>query len=223
MDNNIHSTDDANSLRRRVFDEIEKNILNGVYPEGEKLIEGKLSETLGVSRTPVREALRQLELEGLVKLIPNKGAVVVGISRKDIEDIYDMRIVLEGMAGRLAAENITDGQIARLEQILDLQEFFVAKEDYVEAWKLDTQFHQLLFRASGNRMLSHTLSDFHHYIQRARQLSFEAKGRSEHVVEEHRNICDALKKHDAKAAERLVSEHVRKAKQNIVHLEAEMK
>ena len=218
MDNNIHAAD-ANSLRRKVFDEIEKNILNGVYPEGEQLIEGKLSVELNVSRTPVREALRQLELEGLVKLIPNKGAVVVGISKKDIEDIYEIRIVLEGMAGRLAARNITDEQIKKLEQIIELQEFYVSKDEYVEAWKLDSQFHQLVFRASGNRMLSHTLSDFHHYIQRARQLSFEAKGRSAHVVEEHRRILDAIRNRDEKAAEKLTSEHIKKAKENIALIE----
>ena len=98
-------------LRIQVINTLEDAILNGSYKEGDSLNELRLSKSLGVSRTPVREALMQLELEGLVKNIPNKGAVVVGISEQDVEDIYEIRIRIEGLAARLCAEKITDEEL----------------------------------------------------------------------------------------------------------------
>ena len=104
-------------LRIQVFNTLEDAILNGSYKEGDSLNELRLSKSLGVSRTPVREALMQLELEGLVKNIPNKGAVVVGISEQDVEDIYEIRIRIEGLAARLCAEKITDEELEELEEL----------------------------------------------------------------------------------------------------------
>ena len=97
-------TGDKYSLRGKVYDRIREDILNGVYKEHEELKEATLGEKMGVSRTPVREALRQLELEGLVEIIPNKGARVTGITKKDIEDIYQIRYLLEGLSARWATE-----------------------------------------------------------------------------------------------------------------------
>ena len=106
-------TDDR-SLRIRVFNAIENAILDGEYKDGDSLNELRLSKELGVSRTPVREALMQLELEGLVRNIPNKGAVVVGVTEQDTHDIYEIRIRIEGLAARLCAENITDDELHAL-------------------------------------------------------------------------------------------------------------
>ena len=116
-------------LRIQVFNTLEDAILNGSYKEGDSLNELRLSKSLGVSRTPVREALMQLELEGLVKNIPNKGAVVVGISEQDVEDIYEIRIRTEGLAARLCAEKITDEELEELEQCMALQEYYLKKTD----------------------------------------------------------------------------------------------
>ena len=93
------------SLRGQVFDKIRSDILNGKYKRGEELVESSIGKELGISRTPVREAIRQLELEGLVQLVPNKGAFVTGISEKDVRDIYLIRARLEGLAARMAAKN----------------------------------------------------------------------------------------------------------------------
>ena len=207
---------DSNSLRAQVFSEIEKSILDNVIKPGESLIESKLSSELGVSRTPVREALRQLELEGLVKTVPNKGAIVVGISQKDIEDIYNIRKVIESLAARWAAEKISDEDIERLSDVVDLQEFYVKKNDAIQVWQLDTAFHEIIFNACGSRMLMHMLSLFHHYIQKARELSFKTSGRLSLAVEEHRKILDAIRSHDADAAEKLTAEHIRLAKDNFI-------
>ena len=111
------------SLSGRVFQKIREDILNGKYKENDELRENTIGKELGVSRTPVREALRQLELEGLVTIIPNRGAYVTGISQKDIWDIYMIRSHLEGLCARWATEHITDEQMEKLEEILMLSEF----------------------------------------------------------------------------------------------------
>ena len=116
------------SLRGRVFRRLREDILSGVYQEQDELREITIGEELGVSRTPVREALRQLELEGLVTIIPNKGAYVTGISRKDVADIYKIRSMLEGMCARWATEHITEKQIEELEEVLLLSEFHLHKK-----------------------------------------------------------------------------------------------
>ena len=139
-------TDDR-SLRIRVFNAIENAILDGEYKDGDSLNELRLSKELGVSRTPVREALMQLELEGLVRNIPNKGAVVVGVTEQDTHDIYEIRIRIEGLASRLCAENITDDELHALEQIVDLQEFYLLKNDTEQIWKLDGDFHKIIYDA----------------------------------------------------------------------------
>lgn len=212
----IGEISDSNSLRSQVFSEIEVAILDGVLKAGDSLIETKLSGELGVSRTPVREALRQLELEGLVKTIPNKGAIVIGISEKDIEDIYNIRMAIESLAGSWAATRITEDELEKLENVVELQEFYVEKNDAIQVWQLDTKFHEIIFASSGSRILMHTLSGFHHYIQKARELSFKTSGRPSIAVCEHRKILEALKNHDVEAASFLTSEHVRQAKDNFM-------
>lgn len=118
---------DRFSLRGRVFTEIREAILSGKYEEGEELREVNIGKDLGVSRTPVREALRQLELEGLVRVIPNKGAYVTGITSKDIQDIFVIRSYLEGLAAAWACEHISEEQLAELEENVYLSEFHVEK------------------------------------------------------------------------------------------------
>ena len=115
------------SLRGRVFQKIRDGILKGEYKENEELRESTIGKKLGVSRTPVREALRQLELEGLVKIVPNKGAYVTGITGKDVKDIYLVRSLLEGLCARWATEHITEEQIEKLEEIVLLQNFMQTK------------------------------------------------------------------------------------------------
>ncbi len=207
---------DGNSLRAQVFSEIEEAILDGVLKAGDSLNECRLSAELGVSRTPVREALRQLELEGLVKTIPNKGAIVIGISEKDIEDIYNIRMAIESLAARWAASNITDNDLEELANVVELQEFYVEKNDAIKVWQLDTKFHEIIFSSCGSRILMHTLSDFHHYIQKARELSFKTSGRQSLAVAEHRKILEALQKHDGDSAAKLAEKHIELARKNFM-------
>ena len=206
-------TDDR-SLRIRVFNAIENAILDGEYKDGDSLNELRLSKELGVSRTPVREALMQLELEGLVRNVPNKGAVVVGVTEQDIHDIYEIRIRIEGLAARLCAENITD-ELRALEQIVDLQEFYLLKNDTEQIWKLDSDFHKIIYDASRSRPLRFTLSNFHNYIKKARDISVQTEGRAEKTVAEHRAILDAIKEHNGALAEKLTADHISNAEENL--------
>lgn len=206
----------SGSLRERVFAQIQNDILNGKYEPGDNLIELRLSEELGVSRTPVREALKQLELEGLVQATPNKGTIVTGISNQDIYDIYTIRMMIEGLAARWAAEKITKEELAELKEAVELEEFFTMKDDIGQLHKFDNSFHDIIFKASKSRPLMHTLSTFHHYVQRARNASFATPGRAQKALDEHRAILQALMDKDPDKAEKLTVEHVRNAMDNLL-------
>ncbi len=212
--------DDINSvnhsLRGKVFNQLQNDILNGKYHPGESLVETKLSEEMGVSRTPIREAIRQLELEGLVQYYPNKGAVVTGISSKDIEDIYTIRMMIEGLAARWAAQNITPQELEELREALDLEEFYTLKNDTEHLLKLDSRFHEIIFRASKSKPLMHTLSSFHHYVQRARNESLSSPVRARKVLEEHKAILQAIADRNPEMAEKLTKQHVKNASVNFI-------
>lgn len=199
---------DKYSLRGKVYDRIREDILNGVYKEHEELKEATLGEKMGVSRTPVREALRQLELEGLVEIIPNKGARVTGITKKDIEDIYQIRYLLEGLSARWATEHVTEEQIDKMEETLYLTDFHAGKGNFAQVYDLDSQFHELMYEASGSKMLNHILSDFHMYVTRIRKTSLASVTRSKNSTEEHRAILEAIKERNADKAEEYAHNHV---------------
>lgn len=205
-----------NSLRSRVFNQIENDILNGRYRPGDSLIETKLSDELGVSRTPVREAIRQLELEGLVQTIPNKGAVVTGITAKDIEDIYTIRMLIEGLAARWAAEKATETELEELKEALELEEFYTLKNKTEDLMHFDSRFHEIIFKASKSRVLMHTLSSYHHYVQKARKMSLSTPGRAARVLEEHKAIFQAIADRDPDRAEKLTTQHIRNASRNLL-------
>lgn len=199
---------DRYSLRGRVFNKLREDILSGVYHENEELKENTIGLELGVSRTPVREALRQLELEGLVTMIPNKGAYVTGITSKDIHDIYIIRSYLEGLCARWACDHITEAQIEALEEILYLSDFHARRSHFEQLVELDNKFHDLIYKASGSKILDHVLSDFHHYVERIRKITLAMPNRAAKSSQEHAAIVDAIRKRDSNLAEALAHEHI---------------
>ena len=210
------------SLGGRVFKRLREDILKGRYKQQDELREATIGKELGVSRTPVREALRQLELEGLVTIVPNKGAYVTGISQKDIWDIYQMRKYLEGMCARWAAEHITEDQLEELEETILLSEFQMKKENGYnkeQVTGLDGRFHTILYEASGSRMLCHVLTDFHRYVQMARKSSINVKARAEKSIEEHKAILQAIRDRNPELAEQLAKEHIVHVMQNLKKIE----
>ena len=198
-----------NSLGSRVFQRLREDILSGKYKEHDELRENTLGKELGVSRTPVREALRQLELEGLVTIIPNKGAYVTGISSKDIRDIYILRSMLEGLCARWATEHITEEQLDELEEVILLSEFHMKKvsgNNADQVTDLDGKFHKIL---------SHVLMDFHKYVQQARRSSVVSEERARKSIREHKQILRAIRDNDADLAEQLANEHILHVMQNL--------
>lgn len=207
-------TDDKYSLRGRVFNSLRDDIINGKFSSGQELKETALGEMYGVSRTPVREALRQLELEGLVTIIPNKGAYVDGISAKDVIDIYEIRSRLEGLCARWATANITQQQMDEMEETVYLSDFHAKKGHFDKVAELDSQFHEKLYEASGSRRLELLLTDYHKYVTMIRKMSISSNTRGEDSNTEHAMIVDAIKNKDPDRAEELAHQHILKALEN---------
>lgn len=202
------------SLTSIIFDRIREDILNDQYVTGSKIIEAKLADELGVSRTPVREALKQLELDGLVENIPNRGVVVKGISKQDISDIYTIRQAIEGIAATWCVERITDSELQELKEIFDLMEFYTFKKDVEKISELNTRFHEVIYHSTKSRYLEHVLKDFQIFIKSTRNKSLKSEGRLEEALEEHRCIIDAIVAKNVEAAKESIAHHVDKSKRN---------
>ena len=206
---------DKYSLRGRVYNRLREDILSGKLKENEELREISIGEELGVSRTPVREAFRQLELEGLITIIPNKGAFVTGITGKDVKDIYMIRSHLEGLCARLACDHITDEQLEEMEENVYLASFHASKGHMEQMTELDSRFHHILYEACGSKMLENLLQDFHQYVIRIRKKTLSTKERGVASNEEHKAIMEAIKSKDEKKAEKLANTHIINAYENI--------
>ena len=206
---------DKYSLRGRVFHKIRDDILNGKYKEHDELREAAIGEELGVSRTPVREAFRQLELEGLIHIVPNKGAFVTGITSKDVRDIYMIRAQLEGLCAKWATEHISESQMQEMEENVYLAEFHASKGHTEQIASLDNRFHEIMYEACASKMLEHSLKDFHQYVYRIRKQTLAQGARSSASNDEHRKIMEAIKEKDGERACELAKIHMLNAYDNI--------
>ena len=207
---------DKFSLRGRVFHKIRDDILSGKYKDNEELKEVAIGEELGVSRTPVREAFRQLELEGLIHIIPNKGAYVTGINIKDVKDIYMIRSLLEGLCAKWATRHITPEQLEELEENVYLAEFHASKGHTEQIAELDNRFHEIFSEAADSKMLERQLRDFHGYVLRVRKKTLSKYKRSTQSNKEHKLILEAIKDKDEDRAEKMANEHILNAYENMV-------
>ena len=204
--------------RQQIFEKIRQDIMDGKYKKGDTLIEQKLAEEFGVSRTPVREAMRQLEFDGLVKSIPNRGVFVNGITHQDIEDIYQIRQRIEGLAAVWAVQKMTEDEMEELQNIYDLMEFYTEKGNIDKVAELNTYFHEVIFKAAKSKFLKKTLINFQAYIQWARYASIKIEGRAQVALREHKSIVEAFRKKDEFLAERLIMEHVGNSIKNLEHV-----
>ncbi len=203
------------SLADQIFERLEKDILIGKYSYGEVLTETKLSEELGVSRTPVREALRRLAQEKLIKET-QKGTVVLGISKEDLVDIYAIRMPLEAMAVTRFIENLSDETLKILKDIIDVQEFYGTRKDFSNISDKDSEFHEAIYRNCGSHILEETLVPLHRKVVKFRKASIEHTGRAQKSIEEHKEILKAIEARDIKKAIELVTKHADNAKQSIL-------
>ena len=199
------------SLTEKIYQALRSDILSGAFKDNEELKENTLTKSYGVSRTPVREAIRQLALEGLVDTIPNRGAFVHNIHCKDVEDVYAIRSLMEGLAARWAVEHITDAQMEAMEEVLYMSEFYRKKGNWEQVYIADNRFHELMYAASGSHLLEHMLRTFHEYVQQVRKNALKDKERAEKSYEEHAAIMEAIKNRQPDAAAMLATRHIENA------------
>jgi DNA-binding GntR family transcriptional regulator len=192
------------TLREKILETIRDAILKGNLKPGERVSEPELAERFGISRTPIREAFRQLESEGYLQVIPRKGAVVASLSERDIEEFYAIKIILEGFAAKMAAEKLTEKDIERLESINQRLEQIAKNGDVKNFFRVHNEFHEVFIKAAGNERLYEMINQLVMKFKRLRLASLSQPGRMEISVEEHRNMIQAFKEHDGERADSLV-------------------
>ena len=203
------------SLADQVFERLENDIITGVYPRGEILTELKLVEQLGVSRTPIREALRRLEQERLIKE-SGKGSVVLGITADDLADIMSIRRRIEGLAAYYATKNLTPEGAQELRQISELQDFYYEKKDVERLRQMDDRFHVTIYNLSGRTVIRDTLQPLHRKTQRYRRNSISNPERLAKSIQEHKAIYEAIVSGDAELASELITEHIQNAEAHMI-------
>ena len=203
------------SLADQVFERLENDIITGIYPRGEILTELKLVEQLGVSRTPIREALRRLEQERLIKE-SGKGSVVLGITVEDLVDIMSIRRRIEGLAAYHATKNLTAEGAEELRQISELQDFYFEKKDVERLRQMDDRFHVAIYNLSGRTVIRDTLQPLHRKTQRYRRISIGDPNRLAKSIQEHKAIYEAIISGDAELADRLITAHIQNAEAHMI-------
>lgn len=208
--------DNYKPLREMVFESLREAIIQGRLRPGERLMEIQLAEEMGVSRTPVREAIRKLELEGFVVMVPRKGAYVAGISVKDIVDIFEVRAALEGLAAGLSAERITDEEMDQLER--SIHKINVSDEhDLKGIVEGDKTFHALIYKSSRNQRLEQIIMNLQEQINRCRMTSLAQPGRLKIALDEHTKIVEAISDRNVELAQQLATEHIENAEQILLN------
>lgn len=196
-----------------VLAKLQEDILTGQMRPGEKIIEQRLCERYGASRTPVREALRQLELDGLVEYILNRGYFVIGMSERDFEDMFDLRKAYEMQAVKWAIERITEEEMENLEETFEFMEFYTMRNDIEKMQVINAGFHQIIYEACKNRMLQKLLTAFQTYLKyKSPEVDYQENYLSV-VLEEHRAIFKAFMDKDPREGGRAMEIHVNRAKE----------
>lgn len=208
--------DNYKPLREVVFEALRDAIISGELKPGERLTEVQLAEEMGVSRTPVREAIRKLELEGFVVMVPRKGAYVADISTKDVADVFEIRAALEGLAAGLAAERITEEELEELQRLLVKVNESTENHDLDTFVAADAAFHEALYKASRNDRLVQIISNLREQIQRFRSITLARPGRMKDALEEHKLIVDAISQRNVALARRLAQKHIENAENSML-------
>jgi Transcriptional regulators len=195
-------------LRDVVFNTLRQAILKGELAPGERLMEIQLAEKLGVSRTPIREAIRKLELEGLVNMVPRKGAEVAKISERNLRDVLEVRRALEELAVELACKRITDEDLSQLEIISKKIEREVHSLDSIELAELDEKYHDVIYQATGNNRLIQIINNLREQMYRYRLEYIKDKDSRATLMAEHGEILKSLKAHNVEKTVHIIREHI---------------
>lgn len=202
----------ADPHRAQVYVELRAAILHGVLAPMERITENQIAARFGMSRTPVREAFRRLEAEGLIHVVPQRGSFVSQPSLEGILEIYQIRTPLEAMATRIAAETIEPGPLRRLEEILALEQDRTRRLSAERSLRLNREFHAIIFACARNRRLAAMLASLQDEVHRVRVLWPSTVARLDETWKEHAAILAALKAHDPAAAERCMRQHLERAR-----------
>lgn len=194
------------TLREKIVETIRSAIVNGQLQAGTRVAEPDLADRFGISRTPIREAFRQLESEGFITVIPRKGAVVASFSAKDVSDFYDLKALLEGYAARCAAKVLTEKDLQKMEAVNRQMEAAAAKKDLRKVLVLHNEFHDIFLKACGNEKLHSIIQGMVMQFQRFR-LVLAMPGKFEGSVRQHREIIEAFRKKDGALVESLVQQN----------------
>ena len=196
------------SLTDEIADVVRERILKGEYEIGEKIKENQIATELRVSRTPIREAFKLLENEGLIDYIPNRGCFAKGFTQQDVDDIYAVRAALEEMAIKWAVERITPEEIAALEEECDLMEFYTKKKDKKKVLELNSSFHEIIYASARSRFLAQVLRSYKEYIDKTRKAIFYEQEYLEAILAEHRRIFEAVRERNQTKAVTAMREHL---------------
>lgn len=195
-------------LRDVVFNTLRQAILRGELKPGERLMEIQLANKLGVSRTPIREAIRKLELEGLVLMIPRKGAEVAEITEKNMLDVLEVRRALEELAVKLACERITEEEIQELKDAADAFQKILSEKDITKIAEADEAFHDVIFKSTGNDRLIQLLNSLREQMYRYRLEYLKREEYHPQLLEEHQQIIDRITRKDQSKAAELIDRHI---------------
>lgn len=215
--------DSYKPLRELVCENIRQAIIDGTFRPGERLMEIQMADEMGVSRTPVREAIRKLELEGFVVMIPRRGTYVADISIKDIAEIYEVRTCLDVLAAGLAAERITDEELEILNGYLREIGQHAANMDMNKIVEVDTAFHDVLYNASRNERLCSIINNLREQLTGIRARSMSYPGRLVETMDEHRYLVDAIEARDVERAQHAARVHIENAEHTLLLSLAEQK
>ena len=208
--------DSYKPLREVVSETLRQAIVEGVLQPGERLMEIQMAEELGVSRTPVREAIRKLEQEGFVVMVPRRGTYVADLSLKDINEVFEIRTALDVLAAGLAAERITDEELEESERLLVHIGEYIEMQDMDKIIDADSQFHDLLYKASRNDRLVGIINNLREQLTRFRSISISYPGRLQNTWEEHRRLLEAIAQRDAEQAMQIAREHMENAEHTLL-------
>ncbi len=203
-------------LREIVSDALRQAIRDGILPPGERLMEIPLAEELGVSRTPIREAIRILEQEGLIVMIPRRGTYVADMSLKDVTEVFELRSILEELAAELAAERITNEEIEALEQHLVEIGNYMNENNLDKVVQADILFHEILYKASRNDRLVEMIHNLREQTLRFRTLSMSQTGRLAKTWDEHRQLVEAISDRDVERARHIARIHMEESEKTLL-------
>lgn len=199
-------------LSAGLYQEIQKDILSGELPSGSKLTEAAICKRYGVSRTPVREAFRQLEADGLIENIPNRGAFVTGLTKRDISDLFDLRALFEIQAVEWAIRRMTDEDVDALRETVEFMEFYTLKDDVDKVLSFNSQFHNTIYAGTKDRMIQKTLSMYQTYLKHSAPAKTFTGDYLRTILEEHKAIFQAFENKNVAAGRKAMEYHMEQSK-----------